>query len=553
MKRRGVGLGVTLVIVALLAVVGFTLAALTVGRIQILSRLEGQRRAHELALSAVHTTLGQLRSQPNYGLYGTDPLISIDNHDGNSARLAFGADLAGSSGIPPSFNNLGGLTPLSSPQNVPASSARLVAEGRYAGNVERLEVLLTQPVFPFALASTGPIHSSQGLIIASLDDESDAARQKLLSDPARYGRPANLLSNSSSADSVQILGPSTICGDLQSAGQVDLAGNPITILGELREHQDIAAIPDIPLSSLNLGSNPTILTGAPTSSPTLNGSLMCNGPFTCSGDLTLQGANLYVKGDLQVGGELRGNGTLVVEGSTNVHGTTDLTSQGRLALVSMGDITLSGSGPSSSYFKGIVYTKGRLTAHGLMVYGCLLGAPPGPSGPQLDLQDCVVVQDASPIPGNSSDPVQTRADIRRVEATSASSILTNLKVQVLSPGHLKVRFTDPLSSSLVTEQVVQINVASSRNVIRTALQAAHSGANTLSIGNPYDQGPGLTPVAGTLGFLKLPLDPAEDTQFEEGLKELQRRVLQVASQPLFDLNRFIQSKDRLRIASCRRI
>lgn len=548
MKRRGVGLGVTLVIVALLAVVGFTLAALTVGRIQILSRLEGQRRAHELALSAVHTAVGKLRSQNNYGLYGTDPVITVDNPEGNSARLAFGTDLAGSLGIPPSFNNLGGLTPLSSPQNVPASSARLVAEGRYAGNVERLEVLLTQPVFPFALASTGPIHSSQGLIIASLDDESDEARQKLLSDPARYGRPANLLSNSSSDDSVQILGPSTICGDLQSAGQIDLAGNPITILGELRENQDIAAIPDIPLNSLNLGSNPTVLTGAPTNSPTLNGSLVCNGPFTCSGDLTLEGANLYVKGNLQVGGELRGTGCLVVEGTTSVHGVTNLSSQGRLALVSMGDITLSGSGSGSSFFKGILYTKGRLTAHGLMVYGCLLGAPPGPSGPQLDLQDCVVVQDAGPIPGSSSQPIVSSADIRRIQATNVSSFRCSAQVQVVSPGRIRLRFTDAFNGSVIADETIIVNSPGSRNAFRLAMH----NATELAIGSP-NAGPAITPVISVIGKMNFPLTPSMDSELQQQLLELQRRLLQVASEPIFDLNRFIQSKDRLRIASCRRI
>lgn len=170
-RRKGVGLGVTLVIVALLAVVGFTLAALTVGRLQLLSSMQHKRHAHRLAMSAIEAALGKLNQQPQYGANGDDPR--------NQGRLSFNPAEARAS-----VNNLAGLTALGS---VPAASIRLIAEGRYGGSQEVIEALVTQPVFPFALACHGPIHSDQGLIVATLAEDSAAGHTSRLKRRTKSG------------------------------------------------------------------------------------------------------------------------------------------------------------------------------------------------------------------------------------------------------------------------------------------------------------------------------------------------------------------------------
>ena len=79
---------------------------------------------------------------------------------------------------------------------------------------------------------------------------------------------------------------------------MDLSGNPITVLGELREDQDRGSIPEIPLSAVDpvaLGLQPQTIASAPSNSPTIQGAVVCNGPFWVSGDLTSTGGFLYVK------------------------------------------------------------------------------------------------------------------------------------------------------------------------------------------------------------------------------------------------------------------
>lgn len=549
-RRKGMGLGVTLVIVALLAVVGFTLAALTVGRLQLLGNLQHKRHAHRLAMSAIEAALGKLNQQPQYGVNGSDPAIVVPSEDPqNQGRLSFNPSEPRAS-----VNNLGGLTALGS---VPAASIRLIAEGRYGGAKETIEALVTQPVFPFALACHGPIHSTQGLIVATLAEDSASGRQNLMADPARYGKPANVLSNGNGLDSLQILGPSTICGDLQTSGRVDLSGNPIQILGELREDQDPGSIPDITLNQL-LPSSPQLLSSAPSNSPTLNGAVVCNGPFVCSGDLKLEGASLYVKGNLDVGGQLQGYGTLTVEGTTHLRGSANLNTLGRVALVSQGDVTLEGTGPQQSYFKGIVYTKGKLTAHGLLVYGCLLGAAPGPAaGPQLDLQDCVVVQDNGPLMEAGSAPASGSGDLYIYDpvTTSEGNNLFSIHAQMVTPQRLHLTLDPPIQSPDPTLEFDfnPDDPAERAAFLSNFLAQKPNAVNMRMQFNPPSTGPTLNPTpTPTASVITLRLSNAQE--LESSLAELKNFLgTGTGGVTLFDLNQFLRPNERLRIASCKRI
>jgi len=559
MKRRGIGLGVTLVIVALLATVGFTLAALTVSRLQLLSNLQQKRKAHSLALSAIEAALNKLQNQPNYGIGGGDPLLTVTgDNPGNQGRILFDLTRAQQLGLQASQNNLQGLTALTTPHNVPAASARLIGDGRYGSAHEVVEALITQPVYPFALASTGPLHSNQGLIVASLDDNTPQGRLNLLADPARYGKPANLLSNAATLDSVQILGPSTICGDLQSSGKIDLSGNPITVLGELREDQDSGSIPDIPLTAVDptlLGMNPQIIAAAPSNSPTINGAVVCNGPFRVNGDLNLNGGLLYVKGDLEVGGTVMGSGSLVCEGSMHLHGSADLSSTERIAVVSKGDLTLDGNGPTQSYFRGILYTRGKLTAHGIMVFGCLLGAAPGPpSGPQIDLQDCVLLQDTQPQGIGASSVVNTRGEV--TDSGMSSSYPLRESVQVVGPGRLRLVANLELSMQPGIDVTVDIYDPNSRaqfvaKVLQRFPQAARISIGTKPMVGTGQQPPNTGPFAN---LVDLPLAP-QFGNLTGQLEEVVRRMEVTGNTPSsgLNLNQFLRPSERLRVASCRTI
>lgn len=547
-RRKGIGLGVTLIIVALLAVVGFTLAALTVSRLQLLGSLQNKRRAHRLAMSAIEAALGKLNQQPQYGVNGNEPAILVpDGNPGNQGQLTFNpADPRAS------VNNLAGLTARGS---VPAASARLIARGHYGGSQEILEALVTQPVFPFALASHGPIYSTQGLIVATLAEDTPSGRQNLLTDPARYGKPANVLSNGDGLQSVQILGPSTICGDLQTSGRVDLSGNPIQILGELREDHDPGSLPEIDFAQL-LPNSPQTTTSAPSNSPTLRGAVVCNGPFVCTGNLKLEGASLYVKGDLSVGGELQGYGTLTVEGTTHLHGSANLSSLGRVALVSRGDVNLEGNGPQQSYFKGVVYTRGKLTAHGLMVYGCLLGAAPGPaSGAQLDLQECVLVQDTGPLVETGSAPAMAQGEIYVYDPNHQGENHLNYDVsaQMLTADKLRLTLSHPMHLEPTRTFEILTNDLDDVSTFRSTILQQNPNSVNLRLQFNSNQGPTVRPTPGPPST-GLELSFSNPRTLQSNLIELKNFLGRNSSRNiLFDLNQFLRPNERLRLASCRRI
>jgi len=507
-------------------------------------------------MSAIEAALGKLNQQPQYGANGNDPAILVPGDDPrNQGRLSFNPAEAHAS-----VNNLAGLTAQGS---VPAASIRLIAEGRYGGSQEVIEALVTQPVFPFALACHGPIHSDQGLIVATLAEDTASGRQNLLADPARYGKPANVLSNGTNLNSVQILGPSTICGDLQTSGRVDLSGNPIQILGELREDQDPGNIPQIELAQL-MPASPQIMASAPSNSPTLRGAIVCHGPFVCTGDLKLEGASLYVKGNLDVGGQLQGNGTLTVEGTTHLRGSSNLTTLGRVALVSQGDVTLDGTGPQQSYFKGLVYTKGKLTAHGLLVYGCLLGAQPGPaSGPQLDLQNCVVVQDTSPLVVAGSAPASGSGDVYLYDEAQQSEGTNYVTVSSRLVNSVKLKLTLGPAVPTVTEPPVTYELnpddPAELAAFRQAFLAKYPSSVKLTIRFSGDSpsGPTLDPnPSASPGMTEIVIMFTDNSVLHSSLLELKEYLRSAGGTnavTLFDYNQFLRPNERLRLASCRRI
>ena len=185
-----------------------------------------------------------------------------------------------------------------------------------------------------------------------------------------------------------------------------------------------------------------------------------------------------------MGGRVLGQGSLVSEGAMHLHGSTDLASTERIAVVSVGDLTLDGVGAGQSYFRGILYTRGKLTAHGLMVLGCLLGAAPGPpAGAQIDLQDCAILQDTQATGFSPQPPIPATGRLSRQEE---DSLLFQERVQLVAPGRIRLSLSiGSLAFNPTTAQVFEIDVenAASRARLITGLRNHLDGATTLSIGH----------------------------------------------------------------------
>ncbi|MBS2038586.1 hypothetical protein JST97_26640 [bacterium] len=362
-RRTGLGLGVTLVVVSLIATLGFALASMSVSHLQLLSRVENEAYALDLARSTAHLAIEKIFSNRNFGATPTGD-SSLNLHLPTAPPLAvgllsFSPDQAHQLDIPLSLNNIAGARSLTSSGGmvVPPQSVHLVAVGRCRGVSRQVEVVLLRPAFPYAASSDGPIVSSGGLQVASRTSQDGAQTEPL--------KPADLQSNSGIR-----LGPdSVVHGDVRAGGQIQLNGT--RVLGQVWPNSDPLELPRLKALDYDPGSGAINLQGT-YSQPTFTGKLRRSGSLQVQGDVNLQGALLFVQGDLTIQGALKGTGVVVTTGQLTVTGQTEMTSADQVALLAGGRIRLEGQGQVGSSVRGVVYSEGGVVAHRLRLEGSLL-------------------------------------------------------------------------------------------------------------------------------------------------------------------------------------
>lgn len=392
MKRRGVGLGTTLIVVALVATLGFIVVGTSISHLQVMSHTSNAAVANDLARSVLHLALARVYQDPQFGTRaGEDRSLSItlpNAPEGSQGLLTF--DPANSD-VPLSTNNLEGPGSVIDPAGkmVPSQSVLFVAEGRCRGVTRRVEAVLHLPPFPYAAASDGPIVSTGGLQVGSVDADTPAGA------PVADLKPATILSNALDAEAI-VLGPnSTIKGDLRAGGGIQLdPGGGTTVLGQLYPHSDPRAVPRLVATDYDPG------TGAASLDPTytdasFTGKLRRDGDLEVAHDLELQGALLYVDGDLTVHGSLTGSGILVTTGKLRVEGQTQMDSSDKVALLAQKGVQLLGKGRASSSLRGLIYTEGGFEAQQIRLEGALISSQGGPTSDAVRLEDVSLLKDDS--------------------------------------------------------------------------------------------------------------------------------------------------------------
>ncbi|MGE0494868.1 MAG: hypothetical protein AB7S38_37000 [Vulcanimicrobiota bacterium] len=384
-KKRGVSVGTTLLAVSLVAVLGFTLASLSVTHLSLTTREANSLQAHNLARSAVRQAMASILEQRSFGLNGTaaeNLTVRLEGSQG-TGRLTFHRDVAEDWRIPVSVNNIQGTASVEGGQAqiVPVAAAHLVGVGESGGVVATVEAILVVPPFPFAIASGGPIVSRGSVLIAGLPAGTEPTLDLTQLDPA------DLLTNDTSNHSVQLGADTTVAGDIQSAGQVVLDDPTVKVLGEIRSQASPEKIPTLQAEQFDpaalgmaydtLGDNSLGQQGdgqqGDGQQPThLSGAVRSNHSVRFRKGLELDGATLFIDGDLVVEGGLKGSGVVVVKGKTTISGGTSLDTENQVAILSEGDIDLTGVGPMSSRFQGLLYTDGGLRAEQISLVGTLV-------------------------------------------------------------------------------------------------------------------------------------------------------------------------------------
>lgn len=428
MRNRGITLGTTLLVLALIVTLAFAVSSVMTANLQLTRAGQNRQTALNLAESALALGTEQILAQADYGTASGTPLtrVTLQSAPGGEGLLTF------TPGELPrhSLNNLTNPNGESvQGRVVPPFTAYLVAEGRYNGVVERVECMLKVPALP-ALACEGQLNSSGSLLVSAVETFDEVL--PLVQDPNSPHLPATLASNEASAQAI-VLGTDTrVSGDVQAVGGIQLLSSATTVIdGSLLEYSQEVPLPDVTLADydpLAMGGAYIELDWEPEQNPTFNGRVRRAGDLNIAGDLNLESSLLYVDGNLQVSGGIIGRGAVVTTGDLFVNRAANLDNNHHLGLLAGGDLTLRGTNRESSYVQGVVYCQGDFTARGVTIVGITVVKGNG----QVNLHDCNLIY----LPENDSLMVGDSLSfvIGGPDGSTSQFVLLGFSVEAAPPG-----------------------------------------------------------------------------------------------------------------------
>lgn len=391
--QYGIGMGTTIMVAALLAVLTFAFSGLSITNLGLLKHEENAMIAENLARSVVAQAIEKIVAEPEFGVERPGVVLEIHQPsapDTSYGYLAFDTEQARAREVRYSTNNIQGTVAVNGDaESVPAQAVHLVGVGQ-CGNVRRTaEVVLTVPPYPYALAAAGTIRAEGGLTVSSVEAYPEGPVI-----PDEQLRPADLVSNSTAEEAIFLSANTRVGGDVRAVGHVvldpDAPADSIEIQGEIQSFAGEAAIPDFELSDFDPleRAHETLVRDSYSQDTTLSGAVRRDGDLTINGELELDNGLLYVDGDLTVNGNLTGTGILAVSGNVSVRAGTDFRGESKLAILSAADVRLQGSGPQGSYVQGLVWTKGNFSADQVTVAGHLVATG---SEAEVTLKDSRIV------------------------------------------------------------------------------------------------------------------------------------------------------------------
>lgn len=443
-----------------------------------------------------------------------------------------------------------------------------MAQGQSGGRTRLLEVILNQPPFKWAIASTGKVHSTGGLQVLGVKDFGTLIHgvENL---PPEQILPGHLVSDSSDGQALLLdssaSAPTLVTGDAQTMGGVNL-GASTTVRGQVKQHAESAKLPEVVVENYD----PAGVSGVQDiSQSTLSSTLNVSGISRRTGSLTvnqgglaLDEGYLYVDGDLEIYGGLSGKGAIFSTGDVKVHGLSHFSTANLQAIVAKGNLELDGSGPGASSFQGLLMSGGgQLKARQVTLVGSFVGTSRDGQGSNIDLDQVKLVASPQAIHLDFPNLLMQPQPVKPVQVMVPGHGLQTREVSPILDPHLDLsRFYDPvadrLDPALVTSTSLkpQYRVYDGSVAENEGAAAALTGFHTLATSGP--------PTIGPSGPVSAPqmIDSVEAAaisasliaSYKEALIKADAIYQQARQRGLpkghfsLDPNTFLQSSDKLR-------
>ena len=359
--------------IAVITVLAFGLADLSVTHLRLTARSNSSLKASTLARSAVSAGIAEILADPEFGRDGDDEATVLIETKAGTGHLTFSADRADDLDTESCTNNLQGTEPTedSLGNSVPPATVHLIGVGRSGGVERRIEATLRLPPFPWAIAAGGKIETRNGVLVGSLPKGvwPPPPEDELL--------PADLVANSRATGAVTLGQDSTILGNVETPGTVDLSAKDVKVSGEILSGVRPVEIPKLKSSDYDPANLRLDFDNLNRAKPAgqrleLTGTARHVGNLLLEDGLNMKGCHLFVDGDLEVRKGLSGQGLIVSTGNVSVESGLTLDAATELALLADGEVSLSGSGRASSTVRGLFYAGEGLKAEEMTLAGTLL-------------------------------------------------------------------------------------------------------------------------------------------------------------------------------------
>lgn len=383
--------------IAIIMTLALTMAAASMSQLMVLNREENSEQARLLAMSAVNLALEKILADEDFGRLqsSTVEYHPQDFPQGSVGRVVFEFNGDPSASQPYSVNNLHGSNSVEGWRQrvVPQRAVHLIGVGRHAGHEARVEAFLRVPPFPYAIATSGPIISSGGLLVGGIPE--DAWENGNPGLEAEELDPGDILSNAPTEPSITLGSDTLITGDVQAARTIEADNQGTVVLGELRPHSSEAELPELDVWEYDPADKPEVqILTDPGEGLSYSGYVRHQGDLILQGGLTLDGALVFVEGSLTVQGGVSGAGALIATEALAVQGgTSNLVADNEVALLSGGDLSLLGTGKESDFFRGLLYAEGNLVVNHITLVGAAIVRADDGENPQATLNDLRLIRD----------------------------------------------------------------------------------------------------------------------------------------------------------------